>query len=460
MEVDLFETDSSTKTTNGHHLKITSTERMRVLVMGDIILLIISVFLALWAWAIYDSREFVIYKHIFLLIIPWLLISVIVNSYGVQKMNNLVRYLSYPVRTAIFSWGIYIILYFFAPIGALPRIVVLFFGTISCSLLILWRFFHFMIFTHRRWRQRVLIVGSDRPVEDLKQVIAENSVYYELVNFLSIDSLQYFNQIKQHGVDRIVYTSAGEMISRNCLEVLLKSREMGIAITPVSAFYEELTGRTPVSQMQGWHMSFLFLREAEWSGLYPIIKRMLDIFFASAGLFFFMFFFPVLALIIKLDSRGSIFFSQARVGKNGRKFLLWKLRTMHNNGSGSNGAIWTEENDVRITRSGRFLRKTHLDEFPQLWNVIKGEVSIVGVRPLSVQQCDKFAAEVPYHNLRHLVKPGITSWAIINFKHVNDLLGAKIRLEYDLYYIKHQSFFLDLYIIIRTIWIIVTLRGL
>lgn len=123
-------------------------------------------------------------------------------------------------------------------------------------------------------------------------------------------------------------------------------------------------------------------------------------------------------------------------------------------------SMWTQDVDQRITRIGKFLRKSRLDEIPQLWNVLKGELSIVGIRPLSKEQCDKFAKEIPFHNMRHIAKPGITGWAVINQGHVNTMEGARVRLEYDLYYVKYRNIWLDIFIILRTIWTVVTLKGM
>jgi len=158
----------------------------------------------------------------------------------------------------------------------------------------------------------------------------------------------------------------------------------------------------------------------------------------------------VIAILIRLSSRGPILFTQKRVGKNGKEFTLYKFRTMRNGANDPAWKPWTEPNDSRITHAGRILRATHLDEIPQLWNIVKGNISFIGPRPERTELANQYGS-LPYYDIRHTIKPGLTGWAQINFKPSASLEEAYEKLCYDIYYIKNRSLFLDILITLKTI---------
>jgi lipopolysaccharide/colanic/teichoic acid biosynthesis glycosyltransferase len=158
-------------------------------------------------------------------------------------------------------------------------------------------------------------------------------------------------------------------------------------------------------------------------------------------------------LLIKIDSPGPVFYTQHRIGKDEKEFKLVKFRSMINDAE-KNGAVWAQKNDTRITRVGKIIRKTLIDELPQFINIIKGEISLIGARPERLEFVKKLEKEIPFYNIRHLAKPGLTGWAQINFKYGNTISDALEKLQYELYYIKNRSLLLDLRIILKTINII------
>jgi lipopolysaccharide/colanic/teichoic acid biosynthesis glycosyltransferase len=168
---------------------------------------------------------------------------------------------------------------------------------------------------------------------------------------------------------------------------------------------------------------------------------------------------PPLALLIRLDSRGGVFYRQERLGRGGKPFQIVKLRTMVQDAEKMSGPQWAREDDPRITRVGRFLRKTRLDEVPQLWNVLRGEMSIVGPRPERSVFVEQLTKKIPFYRTRLLVAPGLTGWAQICYKYGNTEEDALIKLQYDLYYIRHQSLALDLLIMLRTLGKMLTFSG-
>ena len=216
-------------------------------------------------------------------------------------------------------------------------------------------------------------------------------------------------------------------------------------------FYQYLTGKIPVFHVKDSY--FLFSAELNLihSLYYKRVKRLLDIAVSLVGLLISL---PVLlftALAIKIDSRGPVFFGQERVGLRGQKFTLLKLRTMVPNAEALTGPKWAEKDDPRVTRVGKLLRKTRIDEVPQLINILKGDMSFVGPRPIRKYFLDQLAESIPFYHLRHSVKPGLTGWAQVCYNYASSEEDQSEKLQYDLYYIHHMSFFFDLFMSLKTI---------
>src|SRR5262249_38829586 len=193
--------------------------------------------------------------------------------------------------------------------------------------------------------------------------------------------------------------------------------------------------------------------------IYNVAKRLMDICFACVGLLLFAPILPFLAVAIKIDSRGSIFYTQDRMGLGGRTFQLIKLRSMVAEAERDTGPRWAQTHDPRVTRVGLFLRRSRLDEIPQLLNVLKGEMSLVGPRPERPVFVDALAEQIPYYRSRLAVKPGLTGWAQVRYRYANTVEDTLRKLQFDLYYVRHQSLTLDLVIMVRTISIMLTFQG-
>ena len=222
--------------------------------------------------------------------------------------------------------------------------------------------------------------------------------------------------------------------------------------------YEQLTGRVPVEHVgSNWYVAMPIWHPGTGT-LYPLLKRLMDIVLASLGLFFLGLAFPLIAAAIYLDSPGPIFYTQERVGKGGRRFRIYKFRTMVPDAE-QGKAVWATTNDPRVTRVGRFLRRAHIDEFPQFLNILKGEMSAVGPRPERPEFVEELVQEIPFYRVRHAVKPGMAGWALVKYGYASSKEDALIRLQYDLYYIKHQSLWLDIVILLKTILDTITLQG-
>lgn len=238
---------------------------------------------------------------------------------------------------------------------------------------------------------------------------------------------------------------------------MLLCKMRGVEILDVPTFYEQAYRKLMLEQITpSW---FLFSSGFRRTTIFVAFKRFLDIVLALIGLVFTLPFFPLIALIIKLDSSGPLFFSQIRTGLYERTFRLYKFRTMRQDAEKGTGAVWSTENDPRITKVGAFLRKSRIDEFPQFYNVLRGDMSFVGPRPERPEFVEKLKLVIPYYSKRHFVKPGLTGWAQVCYPYGSTVEDAVEKLRYDLYYTKNLSPFIDLLIVLETIKVVIFGRG-
>jgi sugar transferase (PEP-CTERM system associated) len=231
----------------------------------------------------------------------------------------------------------------------------------------------------------------------------------------------------------------------------------GIEVVDAPSFYEEITGKLLVENITpSW---FIFSNGFRITPATKLSKRSFDIVCSLIGLALTLPFLPLVALLIKLDSRGPVILRQVRVGEKDKQFVLYKLRTMRQNAEQVTGAVWAEKNDPRITRVGSFLRKTRIDELPQLYNVLKGNMSFIGPRPERPEFVEQLKKVVPYYSERHFVKPGVTGWAQIRYPYGASVEDALEKLRYDLYYIKNVSLILEMQIAFETFKVMLFGRG-
>jgi sugar transferase (PEP-CTERM system associated) len=262
--------------------------------------------------------------------------------------------------------------------------------------------------------------------------------------------------VANHKVDRII---VGLQDRRGKLPIkdLLHFKTKGVAIEDATTFYERVAGKIPIENLKpswmvfnsGFGVSRRMLME----------KRILSLLVSSVMLLIFSPVILLLMLVVKLSSKGPVFYRQERVGQDGRSFMLVKFRSMHENAEKGTGPVWSTNNDPRITRIGRIMRRTRLDELPQFYNVFRGDMSLVGPRPERPHFVQQLADTIPYYPLRHVVKPGITGWAQINFGYANSLEHTIEKLQYDLFYIKNMSWVLDTLILFETIKTVLVRKG-
>jgi sugar transferase (PEP-CTERM system associated) len=263
--------------------------------------------------------------------------------------------------------------------------------------------------------------------------------------------------VGEHKINLIV-VALDDRRGRMPVEELLQCRMAGIRVEEATSFFERLTGKILVSNLRpSW---LVFSRGFSNPRAVRNVKRLVELVASLVLLLLTGPLFALTALLIKLDSHGPVIYRQKRVGEYGKTFDLLKLRTMHADAENGTGPVWaSREDDPRITRVGRFLRKTRLDELPQLVNVLRGEMSFVGPRPERPHFVEKLGQVIPYYHERHNVKPGITGWAQVKFGYASTIEDAENKLQFDLFYIKNMSLLFDLTVVLQTLKVIVLGRG-
>ncbi len=345
---------------------------------------------------------------------------------------------------------------------------------ISLVLICFWRVIFGWVVDHLCPKKNIYIMGTGH----LARLIAEelaNRPYtqYRLQGILQAETQQPGKRMMGMNVwgidsDHIKECIANKKMSKLIvaisqrrdnlpLDFLLNCKLQGVDILDSPNFYEQLTGKILIPDLRpSW---LIFSSGFKQRKISLVLKRIFDILFAVVGLILASVPMLIVVILIKLNSPGSVLFAQERVGKNGRRFILYKFRSMYIDAEEKTGPVWAAENDQRITSVGKIIRKIRFDEFPQMFNVLKGEMSFVGPRPERSYFTNKLQKIIPYYNQRLIVKPGITGWAAVKYQYSSSVESALEKLQYDLYYIKNRSTILDLMIILKTIQVILTGKG-
>lgn len=272
----------------------------------------------------------------------------------------------------------------------------------------------------------------------------------------TVASEELSRAVESHRVNRII-VEMGDRRGKLPVAPLLTLKSRGVLVEEGSDVYEAITGKVPIESLRlGW---LLFSPGFCASRLLLTYKRITSVVFSILGLLLSLPLLPFIALAIKLTSAGPVFYRQKRVGREGTVFECYKFRTMRGDAEADTGPTWARDDDPRITPVGRFLRKSRLDEIPQLWNVLRGDMDLIGPRPERPEFVDWLAHEIPYYYLRHAIRPGITGWAQVRYEYGSSVEAAKEKLRYDLFYIKNMSPGLDLMIAFDTTKIILWGRG-
>jgi sugar transferase (PEP-CTERM system associated) len=361
-------------------------------------------------------------------------------------------------------------LYFFLPIVMDGRGVLMIATMVFGFFQFLWHAGSRGGFIFPSFAKRVLILGTGPLANQMGSLVTASGDRYVLSGYVacsrepvyvpaqsivgSEDGL--YETVRRARAHKIV-VSLGERRGVFPLKDVLNCKLSGVEVMDAPSFYERVTGKLLIESINpSW---FIFSSGFRVTALNRLLKRALDIFCALLGGALFLPFLPFVALAIRLDSPGPILFRQERVGEREKPFHLFKFRTMRQDAEKGTGAVWAQKDDPRVTRLGRFLRKSRIDEIPQLYNVLIGDMSLVGPRPERPEFVEQLKKVIPYYSERHFVKPGVTGWAQVRYPYGASVEDAVEKLRYDLYYIKNLSVAFDIMIIFETVKVVLFQRG-
>ncbi len=437
--------------------------KMLILVLGDIAVLYLSLFLTLFI-RYYPNFNYLIFKEHLLpfsfIYILWLVIFYINGIYDFKFIKNNIIFLKQLSQVIIASAFLSIIFFYLIPYFNITPKTNLFLNILIFTIIFsLWRRFFNKFASLEFLKSRVLFIGNNiKEVGELIDFLRNNQQFgYEVVGIIEESNLETIkNKIEQDKIDLIVFTKDLYNLLR-ISKVFYNSIFLKVKFVDLISFYEVLMKKVPLSAISEiWFIENL--KEAD-KKVYDFFKKIIDKIAAFIFLIVFLIILPLVALLIKIDDGGPIFYRQKRIGSGGKIFSIIKFRTMIIDAE-KNGPQWTvAANDKRITRIGSILRKTRIDEIPQIINILKGDMSLIGPRPERPEFVAKFIENIPFYNIRHLVKPGITGWAQVNFKYAASTEENLEKLQYDIYYIKNRSLVLDFMIFLKTLNIIFRALG-
>jgi sugar transferase (PEP-CTERM system associated) len=340
------------------------------------------------------------------------------------------------------------------------------FGVIILAVsLFCWRSFYGWLVCQPFFRERVYVLGTGERAERVVKGLARPGLGIEVVGWTgNIGGEPTLEAVGSHlaavaqakGVHRVIVAMPNR---RGTIPVdeLLTLRLAAVKVEEATSWLEKISGRIEVEQLYpSW---FIFAEGFRFSTVNRILRRIMNFTAALCGLILALPLIPLVALAVKLSSAGPVFYRQERVGRGSLTFYCYKFRTMRQDAEADTGATWATDDDPRITKVGQYLRLLRLDEIPQLWCVLKGDMHFVGPRPERPEFVQWLSREIPYYNLRHVVRPGITGWAQVQYKYGNTLQDAREKLQYDLFYIKNASIGLDFLIMFQTVKIVLLGRG-
>jgi len=478
-------------------LRLNPSEHRMVLFIGDLLTGVVSVFAAIEIWRRYNfsvevarltesgfglvraqqlASEFVSLRvpfWFYLLPVIWMIL--LVELYEPHIAGSGRKTARGIAIAAFIGIAVYSLVFIVQQDTNLPRIGVGAFLFFASVVTLSWRMIFIRIYKRTGQLRRILLVGAGRAGQTLAELyVSLGTRSFNIIGYIDDDvekvgqsfhklpvlgtSRQLLDLIDVYRVSDIVVAIHGE-IQGATFQIILDAQEKGVDVTRMPILYEEMTSRVPIHHLESDWIVRSFVDGLNVSGFYELFKRLIDILGGLIGMLILLIALPFLALAIYLDSGLPIFYTQPRLGRGRSIFTIYKFRSMRRKADLPKNTKATSENDPRVTRVGKFMRATRIDEFPQFWNILRGDMSLVGPRAEVPNLVEEYQKQVPFYRARLLVKPGLTGWAQINYGYVATIEETSIKLEYDLYYIKHRTLTMDFQIILRTIGTVLRRTG-
>ncbi|SDH87838.1 exopolysaccharide biosynthesis polyprenyl glycosylphosphotransferase [Winogradskyella thalassocola] len=441
---------------------------------------LLMVFLGVYALSYHFDFEYIVFSiensvALILLGVYVALFGTIFELYDLQKASQFDTTFKNIVITVSTVVLFYLLTPVLSPYLPVERLQIVYLYITLIVSLFLWRLIYINLVESPRFYKRVLLVGEISNIDGLIKALNTSDPNYKIVGFINseisstesvkfkglpeYDAKDFLETIKKEKISEILVASFNtEAIMTEVYHNLISLLERGFKIRDYTQVYEELLHKVPIQFVgKDFYKYFPFSRSNE-NKLYIFVQRTFDIVFAIIGLVLGVFLVPFILLGNFIGNKGPLFYTQERVGKNSKMFNILKLRTMVVNAE-ADGVKWAQKNDTRITAFGMFLRRSRMDEIPQFYNVLKGEMSIIGPRPERPFFVNELSRIIPFYETRHIIKPGLTGWAQVKTRYGSSVDDSLTKLQYDLFYIKHRSIFLDFNIFIKTLSTILYYRG-
>ena len=403
-----------------------------------------------------------------------LFFATVFELYHLQKASRINSTLRSVVFTSSITSLVYLLTPFLTPSLPENRLQILYFYLAITLSLLIWRVLYIKLFSSSRFYKNILIIADASDAAQVAVTLQEADPNYKIAGYINTDrelQIGHDDRIEVLSITKakerlegqevseiVVASSHVEGITPELYKWLIDLVENGFSVREYTQVYEEITDRVPVQYVgKDFYKYFPFARNNQ-NKLYIVYHRFFDVLFSILGMTGGIILLPFILLGNLMGNRGSLFYKQERIGKNRKSFQIYKFRTMVKNAEAA-GAQFATKNDSRITSFGKFLRRTRIDEFPQFYNILKGEMSIIGPRPERPVFVKQLSKKIPFYETRHVVKPGLTGWAQVKTKYGETEADSLRKLQYDLYYIKHRSVFLDLRIVVKTLSTIVFFKG-
>ncbi len=423
--------------------------------------------------SVFDFDYFVINKENWiwslLLGIYILFFGAIFEIYNLKNASDFFKSFKAIFFTTCATVLVYILTPYFTPLLPESRIEIVYFFICIIVSMCLGRFAYITCIKSPIFTKNIILIADGTLFSEIEAALSKADPNYKIQYFVDSNTtgniysekqIQFSElmELAKNGINDIVVTRNAKFTSPKLYKTLLNLFNKGKVIKEYAEVYEELTGKIYISSKEKNFFQKFPFSQHKTKSLYRFANRLFDILIGLIGLCFLIVLCPFLIVINFFINKGPLFYTQERVGKRGKLFRIYKLRSMIVNAE-ANGAVWANKNDSRITTFGKFLRKTRLDEIPQFINIFLGQMSIIGPRPERPVFVKELEEKLPFYPTRHVIKPGLTGWAQVNSSYGASVEESLTKLQYDLYYIKHKNLFLDLNIIVKTMSTVVFFRG-
>jgi len=469
------------------NLHLRFSERKLLLAIVDLITANAALFAAV-AWRA-QPLQAVEHAHeiwwIVSLSILWLVVGLFLNIYDLALAASPLHSAWASGRAVLITSICYLFIPYVTPALPPSRLEAALFPLFATTGIITWRIVYAQVFVQPAFHQRALVIGAGWAGQTLARAISERDdnganpyrgTGYQILGYIDDDPAKQGQHVEGvpvlgtrrdllrlvrelHPDELILAITHSATIHSELFQAILDCRELGLPITTMSSLYERITGRVPVEHAGRDLYVVLPVDQPAGHRIYMVLRSILDRMVALAGCILLLALLPLVWLVNHFTAPGDVFYCQERVGLGGKTFQLLKFRSMVMDAEKHTGAVWATPDDPRVTPMGRILRITRLDELPQCWNILKGDMSLIGPRPERPEFVASLARDIPFYRVRHAVKPGVTGWAQVKHTYCASVDDSLVKLQYDLYYIKHQGPYLDLLITLKTIQVMLGLKG-